>query len=133
VPGAVALKLMVSGLAPPPAATSVPKDDLQVEVALVSQFMLAVMGPAAATVMNGTGRYARVGPMAGKKGRVATAAGGVHELTREEAWELVDRQTKRYFNLSAQEFVDAWKAGRFKEVDEADVVRLGLLVPLLNE
>ena len=53
------------------------------------------------------------------------------DLTREEAYALLDREAHRYLNMSAKEFIDAWEAGKFDEdPDQPDVMYVAMLLPL---
>lgn len=64
---------------------------------------------------------------------MALAPERVHELTEKEAWELIERQTQRYLKMSAQQFVDAWREGRFKgEADRPAVMRIATLLSLIE-
>ena len=57
---------------------------------------------------------------------------GVHELTKKEAHELFDRLAQRHLRMSGQEFVDAYNAGKFPDVDESPgIAELVLLLPLM--
>jgi hypothetical protein len=51
-------------------------------------------------------------------------------LTREQARELFDRQSRKYLNLSREQFIRKWKAGKFNgESDSPNVIHLALLLP----
>ncbi|MGI8913262.1 MAG: hypothetical protein ACR2JY_05655, partial [Chloroflexota bacterium] len=39
----------------------------------------------------------------------------VHFLTPEEAWDIFDRASWRYLDMSGEAFIAAWDAGRFDE------------------
>ena len=52
------------------------------------------------------------------------------ELTREQARRLFDRQARKYLDMSGEEFVQKWKAGKFNgQSDSPDVIRLALMLP----
>lgn len=56
---------------------------------------------------------------------------GVHLLTPEEGWAILDRQARRWLGISAQEFVDGWNRGDFIEREEdPDVYNVSMLLPL---
>ena len=51
-------------------------------------------------------------------------------LSREQARELFDRQSRKYLNLSREQFVQKWNAGKFNgESDCPNVIHLALLLP----
>jgi len=53
------------------------------------------------------------------------------DLTQEEAYALLDREARRYLHMRAQEFIDAWEAGKFDEdPDQPDVMYVAMLLPL---
>lgn len=55
------------------------------------------------------------------------------DLTQEEAYALLDREAHRYLNMSAQEFIDAWEAGKFDDdPDRSDVMYVAMLLPLVQ-
>jgi hypothetical protein len=59
-----------------------------------------------------------------------TTNGQVRELTREEGLALLDRETRRYLQISAEEFIRAWEAGEFDEdPDRPDVMYVAMLLP----
>ena len=35
----------------------------------------------------------------------------VHEMTRDEGLEMLDKLARRYLNISADEFIQAWESG----------------------
>ena len=56
---------------------------------------------------------------------------GVHFLTYQEGWEVLDRQARRYLDMSGEEFVEAWRAGKFDDnPDRPEVMRVAMLLPL---
>lgn len=54
-----------------------------------------------------------------------------HELTREEGLAILDRQARRYLNMSGDEFIRAWDAGEFADdPDRPEVMRVAFLIGL---
>jgi hypothetical protein len=54
----------------------------------------------------------------------------VHELSTEEGWAMLDRQARRYLNMSAEDFIAAWESGAFDDdPDRPEVMRVALLIP----
>ncbi len=54
----------------------------------------------------------------------------VCELTHDEAWELLEEQTRRRFHIGAQEFIDKWLAGESGEPDDnPDALEIAVLLP----
>lgn len=63
-------------------------------------------------------------------GRVATPE-GIHELSADEAKDLLDRQARQHFKMSWREFVTSWERGDFaKELDRPELMWLVMLIPL---
>jgi hypothetical protein len=60
-----------------------------------------------------------------------TSQVGVGEtMSTEEARELLDRQARRYLDMSGDEFVAAWLAGNFADdPDRPEVMRVAMLLP----
>jgi len=53
------------------------------------------------------------------------------DLTQAEAYALLDRAARRYLNMSAKEFIDAWEAGTFDaDPDRSEVMYVAMLLPL---
>ena len=53
------------------------------------------------------------------------------EVTREEGRAVLDRQARRYLNMSGDEFARAWDEGRFDQgADVPEVMRVAMLLPL---
>ena len=50
-------------------------------------------------------------------------------LTAEEGKQLVDRQTRRYFNMSADEFIAVWNTGVFDNDPRPEVAHVAMLIP----
>lgn len=47
----------------------------------------------------------------------------VRYLSREEAWEMFDKQARRYFDMSGAEFIRDWEAGEFDDDPDAPHVQ----------
>ncbi len=55
----------------------------------------------------------------------------IHMLTKGEAKELFNRQAMRYLHMSGDEFVQAWREGKFDTGSELpEVIRVAMLLPL---
>lgn len=59
------------------------------------------------------------------------------EMSREEGREMIDRQARRYLDISGDEFIRRWDAGEFGDPDDRSknhpaVMRLGMLVPFVR-
>ena len=58
----------------------------------------------------------------------------VHEMTRDEGHEMLDKLARRYLNMSADEFIKAWESGEFDdEPDRPEVMRLAMLLPFVKD
>jgi hypothetical protein len=57
---------------------------------------------------------------------------GFKELSREEGQALFDRLTHRYFQMSGEDFLRAWKEGRIDldQVESPDAERVLMMLPL---
>ena len=54
----------------------------------------------------------------------------VQELTHEEAWELLEGQSRRRLGLGLKEFIDKWLAGDYGDPDDnPDALELAVLLP----
>lgn len=63
--------------------------------------------------------------------------GKVRELSREDGQQLLDRQARRYLNMSGAEFIRRWDAGEYGDPDDRArnrpaVMRLGMLLPFVR-
>lgn len=55
---------------------------------------------------------------------------GVQTLSPEEGRALLDKQARRYLNLSGEEFIRKWEAGEFEaDADRPEIMRLVMLLP----
>ena len=53
----------------------------------------------------------------------------IQVLTQEEALALLDRQARRYLNMSGEEFIRRWQACEFRDQDRPEVMRVAMLLP----
>ena len=61
------------------------------------------------------------------------AATSVHELTDEQARELIDERTWQYLNVDVDEFVRLWRAGYYGDVDDnPDALEIAMLLPMIG-
>jgi hypothetical protein len=63
--------------------------------------------------------------------------GYIEELTREEGWELLNRQARLYLDMEGEEFIRRWDAGEFDDPDDRtkngpEVMRVAMLLPLVR-
>jgi hypothetical protein len=57
----------------------------------------------------------------------------VHELTEDQAWDIVDRRARQYLGMTADDFIRAWEAGEFDDdPDRPEVMRVAILLPLVG-
>ena len=57
---------------------------------------------------------------------------GIHEVTDEEGRAILDRAARHYLNMSGEEFMRAWKEGRFAENGAGEDLRVAwvsMLIP----
>ncbi|MDQ3702735.1 MAG: hypothetical protein M3442_17695 [Chloroflexota bacterium] len=55
----------------------------------------------------------------------------IREVTREEGLAIIDRQARRYLNMSGEEFARRWRAGEFKDdPDQPGMMHVVMLLPL---
>jgi hypothetical protein len=54
-----------------------------------------------------------------------------HYRTAEESREIFDRATHRYMRMSGDEFVAAWDAGEFEDVERPEVAQVVMLLPVV--
>jgi len=53
----------------------------------------------------------------------------VREQDPSEGRALLDRQARRYLDMSGEEFTHAWEAGEFVDREDSAVVRVAMLLP----
>ena len=59
-----------------------------------------------------------------------TGTGPIKELTLEDGCKLLDKQARRYLNLSGSELIKKWEAGDFgDDPDQPEIMRLVMLIP----
>jgi hypothetical protein len=50
-------------------------------------------------------------------------------LSRKEGRRLLDKQARRYLNMSGEEFARKWKAKEFKDPDRPEIMQVAFLLP----
>ncbi len=50
-------------------------------------------------------------------------------ITPKRGKTLLDRQARRYFQMSGKEFVRQYRAGTIPEPDRSEVIRVSMLIP----
>ncbi|ETW93396.1 MAG: hypothetical protein ETSY1_39415 [Candidatus Entotheonella factor] len=59
--------------------------------------------------------------------------GHIRQLTKAEGMALLEQESRRYFNMSAQEFIHAWEQGQFDDnTDQPDVMYVAMLLPFVK-
>jgi hypothetical protein len=54
-------------------------------------------------------------------------------ISAEERWAIFDAHARRFLNMSGQEFLAAWKEGKFTgKEDDPDVLDVAMLLPLVE-
>lgn len=54
-------------------------------------------------------------------------------LTKEQTWELFEREVHRYLGISAEEFLRRWDAGEWPDPDSVDgLMSLVMLIPVIR-
>jgi hypothetical protein len=57
--------------------------------------------------------------------------GAIYGLSQEQGYALLDRLTQKHLEMSAGDFILAWRAGQFKdEREHPEAVRLAMMIPL---
>lgn len=54
----------------------------------------------------------------------------IRELSVEEGERLLDRQSRRYLDMSGEEFARKWRAGEIEADSRPEVMRVAMLLPL---
>lgn len=72
-----------------------------------------------------------------RRARTATARPVEQEQIRvashEEGWKLLDERARRYLNISAEEFIQRWNAGVYRDdADRPDVIRVAAALPFVR-
>lgn len=57
----------------------------------------------------------------------------IREIDKKEGREMLDRQTRKYLGISADEFTERWDAGEYDDPDDRvkngpEIMRLGMLI-----
>jgi hypothetical protein len=56
--------------------------------------------------------------------------GTIKELSLEEGRKLLDKQARRYLNMSGDQFIQKWESGEFDDdPDRPEIMRLVMLIP----
>lgn len=53
----------------------------------------------------------------------------VMELTAAEEREILDREARRLFNMSAEQFARKWHSGEFRDDEDPRVTQVAMLLP----
>lgn len=54
-------------------------------------------------------------------------------LDKDEGMALLDRQARRYLDMSGEEFLRAWESGEFDDdPDRPEVIRVAMLIPFAS-
>lgn len=62
------------------------------------------------------------------KGRV-----GIQYLTDKQGTALLDRQARKYLNMSGEEFRRKFEAGTIDDPDRSEVIRVSMILPLAGK
>jgi hypothetical protein len=58
--------------------------------------------------------------------------GTIKELSLEEGRRLLDKQARRYLNMSGDEFIKKWESGEFDDdPDRPEVMEVAMLLPFV--
>lgn len=57
----------------------------------------------------------------------------IEYVDEEEGAKILDRQARRYLNMSGEEFARAYREGEISDPDRSEVIRVALLLPLIGE
>jgi hypothetical protein len=64
---------------------------------------------------------------------VQLEANNVKELTLEEGRSLLDKQARKYLNISGDEFIKKWDAGEFgDDPDRPEIMHVAMLIPFVR-
>jgi len=58
---------------------------------------------------------------------------GIKFVSRQEGRAILDRQARKYLNMSGDEFVRDYRAGRIEDPDRSEVRRVAMLIPLAEQ
>lgn len=51
------------------------------------------------------------------------------EVSEEEGLRMLDRAARRYLGMSGKAFIQAWNAGKYRDIDEPNVIAVAMLLP----
>ena len=73
--------------------------------------------------------------MAAKNVPVAgTGTAQIRELSRAEGWQLLEAEAQHYLQMTAQQFMEDWRAGAFGDPDSRpEVLSVAMLLPFVGE
>lgn len=58
----------------------------------------------------------------------------VGHLNRDEGWELLEREAQQALQMSARDFIEAWRSGKYDDPDEhPEAFSLAMLLPFVGE
>jgi hypothetical protein len=64
-------------------------------------------------------------------GRNGKSSDGYVEMSREEGYAILDKQTKAYLGISAHELIERWNAGEYRDqAEDPRIARLAMLMPV---
>jgi hypothetical protein len=70
----------------------------------------------------------------GRRGKhSANGSATIEKLSREEGQELLDRQARKFLNMSGEQFARDYRAGRIKDPHRLVVARVAILLPLVED
>lgn len=58
---------------------------------------------------------------------------GIKYVSRHEGRAILDRQARKYLNMSGEEFVRDYRAGRIADPNRSEVRRVAMLIPLAEQ
>ena len=56
----------------------------------------------------------------------------VYELTEAEGEAVLEQRAQHYLHMSAAQFLQAWEAGEFQDVDRPEVLRVAMALPYVR-
>ena len=57
----------------------------------------------------------------------------INYVSAQEGRDLLDRQARKYLDMSGDEFVRKYRAGELEDPDRTDVLRVATLIPLAEQ
>jgi hypothetical protein len=61
------------------------------------------------------------------------SANGTISVSREEGFEILDRQARKYLGMSGDEFARQYRAGELPDPDRSEVARVAMLLPYAKQ